>query len=42
MDYNDLILYLVGMGLTPDEATTIVRADFRNALKLLNKMKCAE
>ena len=39
MKNTDLIIYLVEVRLTPDEATTIVRYDFKNALRLLNKIK---
>ncbi len=39
MRQSELIMYIVEQGLTPDEAITIVRYDFKQALKLLNKMR---
>ena len=39
MSYNELVIALCGLGLTPDEAETIVRGGFREGLMMLNKLK---
>lgn len=39
MTQANLILYLIRLGTTPDEAYNIVIADFKGALRLLNRIK---
>lgn len=39
MTFNQLVRYLCALGLTPDEAESIVRRDFRHGLKVLNDMR---